>query len=121
MLIVVLFAVTLMISPSSLISIGILTLLWVYSMKISQDGLVLFGRIPVSNGQVVGVMSVVSVVCLFWVLSSVFWWTCSMSGFCIFGHGLLRDASMHKDSEDHVVMSGDLEEAPFLNAEEEHL
>ena len=47
--------------------------------------------------------------------------TLATSGFLCGVHGLLRDASMHKDEEDKVVMQGDLalgdEEATFLNAE----
>jgi len=121
MVIVLLFALTLMISPSSLISIAILALLWAYSMKLTENGYMLFGRIHISNRQTVMVMGVITIFCLFYVLSSVFWWTLFSSGFCVFGHGLTRDASMHKDQEDHVEMSGDLEEAPFLNAEEEHV
>ena len=118
---VILFALTLMISPSSLISIAVLALMWVYSMKITENGYLLFNRIHISNRQTVFFMSAVTIVCLLYVLSSVFWWTCFSSAFCIFGHGVGRDASMHKDQEDHVEMSGDLEEAPFLNAEEEHV
>jgi len=121
MVIVLLFAVTLMISPSSIISIAVLALLWVYSMKITENGYLLFGRIMISNKQTVFIMSIVTGVCLIYVLSSVFWWTIFSSGFCIFGHSFFRDASLHKDQEDHVEMSGDLEEAPFLNAEEDHV
>ena len=87
-------------------------------------------------------MGVITVLCLTYVLSSIFWWTLCTSGFCIAGHSLFRDASMHKvrprrikkpkntraesntmlrvqDEADHVEMSGDLEEAPFLNAMED--
>lgn len=48
--------------------------------------------------------------------------TLATSGFLCGVHGLLRDASMHKDEEDKVVMQGDLsldEEATFLNTPSE--
>jgi phosphatidylglycerophosphate synthase len=63
-------------------------------------------------------MLAISVLVLFWLLSHIFWWTLSTSGFLIGIHALLRDASMHKDQEDIVEMSGDLaldEDAAFLN------
>ena len=64
-------------------------------------------------------MGVVSVIVLIWLLAHIFWWTLSTSGFLTGVHGLLRDASMHKDEEDKVQMQGDLslgeEESSFLN------
>jgi len=65
-------------------------------------------------------MSVVSVVVLMYLLSHIFWWTLFSSGFLISLHVLLRDASMHKDEEDKIDMTGDLdldttEDAAFLN------
>ena len=64
-------------------------------------------------------MSGFSVLVLIWLLSHIFWWTLSTSGFLTGVHCLLRDASMHKDEEDRVEMQGDLsldEEASFLNS-----
>jgi len=64
-------------------------------------------------------MAGLSVLVLIWLLSHIFWWTLSTSGFLTGVHCLLRDASMHKDEEDKVVMQGDLslneEESSFLN------
>ncbi len=65
-------------------------------------------------------MAVISVVVLMYLLSHVFWWTLFSSGFLISLHLLLRDASMHKDEEDKIDMTGDLdldtsEDAAFLN------
>lgn len=65
-------------------------------------------------------MAGLSVVVLIWLLAHIFWWTLSTSGFLTGVHCLLRDASMHKDDEDKVVMQGDLsldndEESSFLN------
>ncbi|GMH58076.1 hypothetical protein TrRE_jg2218 [Triparma retinervis] len=112
---VLLFVLTLMISPSSLISIAILAFAWFYVMKITADGYTIFG-VQISQRVATGVMSIVTILCLTYVLSSIFWWTLCTSGFCIFGHSIFRDASMHKDEQDHVEMSGDLEEAPFLDS-----
>ena len=66
-------------------------------------------------------MAVLSVVVLMYLLSHIFWWTLFSSGFLISLHVLLRDASMHKDEEDKIDMTGDLdldattEDAAFLN------
>ena len=67
-------------------------------------------------------MGGLSVLVLIWLLSHIFWMTLATSGFLCGVHGLLRDASMHKDEEDKVVMQGDLsldEEATFLNTPSE--
>ena len=73
------------------------------------------------------VMTALSCLWLFYLLSHVFWYTVSTSGFLVSIHALFRDASMHKDEEDKVEMSGDLsldnnvelgdlgEDAAFLN------
>jgi hypothetical protein len=66
-------------------------------------------------------MGAFTALALIWLLSHIFWWTLSTSGFLTGVHMLLRDASMHKDEEDKVEMSGDLamsEEASFLNGGE---
>ena len=67
-------------------------------------------------------MGGVSVIVLIWLLSHIFWMALATSGFLCGVHCLLRDASMHKDEEDKVVMQGDLsldEEATFLNTPSE--
>lgn len=66
-------------------------------------------------------MGAFTALALIWLLSHIFWWTLSTSGFLTGVHMLLRDASMHKDEEDKVEMSGDLslnEEAAFLGGAE---
>ena len=77
--------------------------------------------IAVSQKQAYVGMSVVSVVVLFYLLSHIFWWTMFTSGFLVGTHAALRDASMHKDEEDKVAMSGDLsleeEQSAFLGDE----
>jgi len=84
---------------------------------------------PINNKiQIIGVtitqkqatigMSGISVIVLIWLLSHIFWMALATSGFLCGVHCFLRDASMHKDEEDKVVMQGDLsldEEATFLN------
>lgn len=65
-------------------------------------------------------MGLFSIVALLWLLSHIFWMALGTSGFVCGVHCLLRDASMHKDESDRVVMQGDLtldsnEESSFLN------
>ena len=65
-------------------------------------------------------MGAASVFILMWLLSSIFWWTIFSSGLLIAVHAFLRDASMHKDMDDAMVMEGDLnlgEESSFLGSE----
>lgn len=78
--------------------------------------------ISISQKAATAVMGVLSVVVLLYLLSNIFWWTLFSSGFMVAVHAVLRDASMHKDADDKVVMSGDLnldvvhqEQASFLN------
>mmetsp|Transcript_19293 Transcript_19293/g.41987 ORF Transcript_19293/g.41987 Transcript_19293/m.41987 type:complete len:121 (+) Transcript_19293:545-907(+) len=83
--------------------------------------------ITVTQKQASIAMGGLSVLVLIWLLSHIFWMTLFTSGFLCGVHLLLRDASMHKDEEDKVVMQGDLslevggdgigdeEEASFLN------
>jgi PRA1 family protein len=64
------------------------------------------------------IMAVVSVFCLIYLLSGIFWLTLFWAGLLIALHAFFRDASMHKDMEDIVTMEGDLnlgEDASFLN------
>jgi PRA1 family protein len=68
-------------------------------------------------------MAALSAFALMYLLSGVFWWTLFSSGIFCAIHGLLRDASMHKDLDDAVAMQGDLsfgvgstEESAFLNS-----
>ena len=67
-------------------------------------------------------MGGISILVLFYLLSSIFWWTLFSSGFLILLHAFFRDASMHKDMDDVVKMEGDLhftsstEDSAFLNS-----
>lgn len=62
-------------------------------------------------------MGIISIIIVFWLLSSVFWWSIVTSGVFVTAHGLFRDASMHKDMDDAMAMEGDFtinEESSFL-------
>ena len=112
----VLFVLTLLISPSAIIGMGLLGLAWVSVMRATQSGSLNIRGISITQKQASIAMSVFSACVLFYILNRVFWWTLSTSGICIGLHILFRDASMHKDEEDKVPMSGDLgEDAAFLN------
>jgi hypothetical protein len=139
----VLFVLTLLISPSAIIGIGLLALAWMYVIKTSNAGAMqiygtFFSRkmtfttptepcvpnyiirsgLSISQKQATIVMAIISVIVLLYLLSNVFWYTLFSSGFLSGFHVLLRDASMHKDEDDKVQMSGDLdlaEDSAFLN------
>lgn len=120
----VLFCLTLLISPGAIIGIGLLAVAWMSVIRATQDGSCQVYGVSVSQKQATLVMSVVSVFVLCYLLSNVFWWTIGSGGLLVGAHCLLRDASMHKDEEDKVEMTGDMgggigvpggEDAAFLN------
>ncbi|KAL7496749.1 hypothetical protein ACHAWT_004884 [Skeletonema menzelii] len=114
-----LFCLTLLISPSAIIGIGLLGFAWMAVIRATSEGSVQVKGITITQKQATIVMSGFSVMVLIWLLAHIFWWTLSTSGFLTGVHCLLRDASMHKDEEDRVEMQGDLsldEEASFLNS-----
>jgi len=117
----VLFCLTLLISPSAIIGIGLLGFAWVAVIRATSEGSVQIKGITITQKQASIGMGALSVLVLIWLLSHIFWMTLATSGFLCGVHLLLRDASMHKDEEDKVVMQGDLsldeEEATFLNNE----
>ena len=61
-------------------------------------------------------LGIFSALVLMWLLSGIFWWTLFSSGFLVAVHAVLRDASMHQDTEDQVDMVGEVtgESAAFL-------
>ena len=121
---VILFFLTLLISPSAIIGMGLLGLAWVSIVKATQSGSVKIKGLTITQKQATVAMSVFSALVLFYILNRIFWWTLSTSGICIGLHVLFRDASMHKDEEDRVPMSGDLvlgEDTAFLNSGEDIL
>lgn len=112
----VLFVLTVIVSPSALIGMALLGAGWMSVIKATQEGHCEVKGIKVTQKNASIAMSAVSVLVLFYLLSHIFWWTLFTSGFLAGTHGLLRDASMHKDEEDRVEMMGDLgEDAAFLN------
>lgn len=118
----VLFVLTLLISPSAIIGMGLLAALWAYVLKATSEGSAEVRGITISQKAATYGMMALSAIVLYYVLSHVFWWTLSVSGIFVALHALLRDASMHKDEEDKVVMSGDFTgdttkgtEGEFLN------
>eukprot|EP00561_Arcocellulus_cornucervis_P004375 CAMPEP_0185825448 /NCGR_PEP_ID=MMETSP1322-20130828/31052_1 /TAXON_ID=265543 /ORGANISM="Minutocellus polymorphus, Strain RCC2270" /LENGTH=231 /DNA_ID=CAMNT_0028523171 /DNA_START=48 /DNA_END=743 /DNA_ORIENTATION=+ len=117
----ILFMLTVLVSPSALIGMALLAFAWMSVIKSTDSGEMRIKGITVSQKQAYVGMSVVSVVVLFYLLSHIFWWTMFTSGFLVGSHAALRDASMHKDEEDKVAMSGDLsleeEQSAFLGDE----
>mmetsp|Transcript_26917 Transcript_26917/g.40431 ORF Transcript_26917/g.40431 Transcript_26917/m.40431 type:complete len:217 (+) Transcript_26917:339-989(+) len=119
----VLFCLTLVISPGAIIGIGLLGFAWLALIKSTAEGSLKIGPVSISQKQATSGMAVLSALILFYLLRRVFWWTVGSSG-CIVGvHAFLRDASMHKDAEDKIEMTGDIgissspeEEAAFLNS-----
>jgi hypothetical protein len=114
----VLFCLTLLISPSAIIGIGLLALAWMALIRASQSGSLQVSNFQIPQQTAVIVMGVFSILVLFWLLSGIFWWTLFSSGFLIVVHAFLRDASMHKDMDDVMAMEGDLhlgEDSAFLN------
>jgi hypothetical protein len=111
-----LFCMTLLVSPSAIIGIGLLGALWVYVIRQTQNGsLVIFGK-NISQSQATIALMAVTAMVLFYLLSGIFWWAVFSSGFLVLMHAGLRDASMHQDGDDHVDMMGEVpgETASFL-------
>lgn len=116
----VLFCLTILINPLAIIGIGLLGFMWMAVIRATAEGSVQVKGITITQKQASIATSIVSVLVLIKLLSHIFWMTSGTSGFLCGVHCLLRDASMHKDEEDKVVMQGDLsldEEATFLNNE----
>jgi hypothetical protein len=119
----VLFCLTLVISPGAIIGIGLLGFAWAGVIRATSEGSTKVGPITINQKQATIAMGVVSGFVLLHLLSHIFWWTVGSSG-CISGaHAFLRDASLHKDAEDKIEMTGDIgnaaseEEASFLNSQ----
>lgn len=119
---VLLFALTLLISPSAIIGIGLLGMAWLALIRATSEGSVRVKGITITQKQATIAMTILSILVLIWLLNHIFWMTIGTSGFLCGVHCLLRDASMHKDESDRVVMQGDLSleteedsEARFLN------
>jgi hypothetical protein len=113
----VLFCLTLLISPSAIIGIGLLGLAWTYVIRQTQNGSLRIGGVMISQTHATIGMGIVSMFVLLYLLSGIFWWTLFSSGFLVAVHACLRDASMHQDGDDKVDMVGEVgEDAAFLGA-----
>lgn len=115
----VLFCLTLLISPGAILGIALLALAWMWVIRASQSGALMVGSFSIPQKTATMGMAGISIFVLLYSLSGVFWWTLFSSGFLVGVHGVLRDASMHKDMDDAVDMQGDLhlgEDASFLNS-----
>jgi PRA1 family protein len=127
----ILFALTVLITPTAIISIGLLSLAWIYMIRSAINGQIhITGAVTIRQKHATILLTIVSVFVMFHVLHKVFWWTLLSSTILILSHALSRDASLHKDAEDKVEMQGDVpmaavvvidgeehgEEAPFLNS-----
>jgi len=122
----ILFFLTL-ITSRAIIGILCLALAWASFLKATSSGILTVGAFSITQKKATIVMTGLSGLWLFYLLSHVFWYTVSTSGFLVSVHALFRDASIHKDEEDKVQMSGDLkledndvlgelgEDASFLN------
>lgn len=115
----ILFVLTLIISPGAILGIGLLGIAWVSVIRATSGGSCTVSFVTISQQQASVAMTIVSGFVLVNILSHIFWWTLGSSG-CIVGiHAFLRDASMHKDEEDRIQMTGDVElggeSAAFLN------
>lgn len=116
----VLFVLTLVVSPSAIIGIVLLGFAWAAVIKSTQEGSVKVKGVTITQKQASIGMTALSGLFLFYLLSHIFWWTLGTSGIFTGAHAVMRDASMHKDEEDKIEMSGDLsinadEDAAFLN------
>ena len=103
------FVITLLISPSAIFGIGVIGLSWASFVRAFQNGSTTIRGITVSQKQASIVMCILSGLFLFYLLKSVFWYSIFSSAFVVAGHAFFRDASMHKDEEDKVEMTGDME------------
>mmetsp|Transcript_31106 Transcript_31106/g.29947 ORF Transcript_31106/g.29947 Transcript_31106/m.29947 type:complete len:235 (-) Transcript_31106:336-1040(-) len=104
-----LFVLTLLITPGPIIGLALLGVAWVSVIKTTQNGAASIRGIVITQKQASIAMSVISVFVLIYLLKNVFWYSVGSSGVLIGLHALFRDASMHKDEEDKVEMTGDVE------------
>lgn len=119
----VLFCLTLVISPGAIIGIGLLGFAWLAVIRATAEGSTKIGPVTVTQKQASIAMTIVSGFILMHVLRHIFWWTIGSSGIIVGVHAFMRDASMHKDAEDKIEMTGDIgvgaeEEASFLNSQD---
>jgi len=104
-----LFVLTLVVSPGPIVGLALLGVAWLSVIKATQSGSASLRGITISQKQASIAMSIVTVFALFYLLQNVFWYSIGSSGVLIGAHAFLRDASMLKDEEDKVEMTGDVE------------
>jgi len=116
------FILTFVVTPTAVFSSALLALAWAALIRATKDGSIKWKKITITQKQAIVAMSGISLLYLFYFLQGVFWWSFGTSGFLIAAHAFFRDASMHRDEEDKVDMTGDFqvaeEDAPFLNPAE---
>jgi PRA1 family protein len=127
----ILFGLTVLITPTAILGLGLLAVAWMYTIRSAINGQLHIGAIAIQQKHASILLTIVSVFVMFHVLHKVFWWTLLSSTILVLSHALSRDASLHKDAEDKVDMQGDLpmavvagtaveedhgEDAPFLNS-----
>mmetsp|Transcript_1124 Transcript_1124/g.1633 ORF Transcript_1124/g.1633 Transcript_1124/m.1633 type:complete len:241 (+) Transcript_1124:207-929(+) len=114
---VILFILTLITNPLAIIGMVIIAFGWLYVARAAVDGNLQLAGVSISQKAAAIPMGIFSVILLFWLLQDVFWWAIFSSAFFALVHAFFRDASMHKDEEDKVVMMGEFseEDAAFLN------
>jgi len=111
----IMFCLTLLGSPSTLIGIGLVIAAWFYVLRQSENGAMKIGSVIVSQKAATIVMGVISAYILYRMLSTVVWYTLVLSGLIVLAHAGLRDASMHQDTEDKMDMVGEVgEDSAFL-------
>jgi hypothetical protein len=111
----ILFLLTVLISPTAILGIGILAVAWMYVIRQSSSGQLQIASVSISQTNATIGMGGLSVVVLFWLLSGIFWYALFSSGFLVLAHAVTRDASMHQDDKDAVDMVGEVgEDAAFL-------
>jgi len=114
-----LFILTMVFSVKTILGLVFLGLAWLFVIRSSSEGHLKIGPITLSQQNATIGMGAISAMVLFYLLSHIFLWALGSGGFLVGVHGVLRDASLHQDSEDKVEMSGDLtlegENASFLN------
>jgi PRA1 family protein len=104
----ILFCLTLLVSPSAIIGTAMLGGVWFWLIRASQEGSIrINATIAIPQKTAVVIMGGITIFVLLYLFRSIFWWTLFWSGLLIAIHAFLRDASMHKDMDDAVMMEGD--------------
>jgi len=109
LLVVVFFLLTTVLSPSALVGMALLAAVWMWFIRATQNGSLQVGSVSIPQKTASAALAGISVFSLLYLFSSIFWYSIFSSGIFILVHAFLRDASMHKDLDDHVAMEGDFD------------